>query len=140
MQQLATFMVNHWELFLALVIIVGLLSGTLLAGRMRGVRSISPAEAIQLINHDRAKILDVREENEYADGHILNSIHIPLASLEKRAAELQKYKKHPIIVSCRTGHRSNTACNTLKKQGHEIVFNLGGGILAWKNANFPVNK
>jgi len=140
MQQLPTFIANHWELFLALVIIIGLLFGSGLTGRLRGVRRVTPAAAIQLINHEQAKVLDVREANEYTEGHILNSIHIPLTTLEKRVGELEKYRKYPIIVSCRSGSRSENACSSLKKHGYEMVFNLGGGILAWKNANFPVNK
>jgi rhodanese-related sulfurtransferase len=92
-----------------------------------------------LINDD-ALVLDVREDKEWAEGHIPNAKHIPLGQLSKRISELDKYKDKPIVVSCRSGHRSATACRTLKKDGFEQTHNLMGGIIAWENANLPVTK
>lgn len=140
MQQLVTFVVSHWELFLALVVILALLVGSGMGNQLRGIKSISPAESINMINHQNAVVLDVREDKEIVTGKIINSIHVPLASLPNRLKELDKYKTRPLIVSCRTGNRSNNACATLKKNGFESVFNLNGGIVAWQNANLPLAK
>ena len=96
--------------------------------------------ATQLINRENAVILDVREDNEYRDGHIVNSVHIPLSYLKDRLKELEKYKGKPIIVGCRSGQRSSQACGVLKKQGYDAVYNLSGGIMAWKSDNLPLTK
>jgi len=93
-----------------------------------------------MINHDDAVIIDVRENNEYSDGHIINSIHIPLTSLKTRLNSIEKYKSQKVIVACRSGHRSSQACATLKKEGFEQVFNLSGGVMAWESASLPLIK
>lgn len=110
------------------------------SARLRGFSSIHPSMATQLINRENALILDVREDNEYREGHIVNSVHIPVGYLGDRMKELEKFKDRPIIVGCRSGQRSSQACTILKKQGFDTVYNLNGGILAWKNDNLPLTK
>ncbi len=140
MEKLFEFTVNHWELVLALAVTVAMLAHNLFGARMRGYRQIGPAEATGLINHQDALVVDVREDREYADGHILNCLHIPLGRLRDRIGELEPHKERHVVVYCRSGHRSATACGTLRKSGFENVYNLGGGVLAWRNANLPLNK
>lgn len=93
-----------------------------------------------MINHDDAVVIDVREVNEYSDGHIINSLHIPLSNLNTRISELKKHKANKVIVACRSGHRSANACANLRKAGFEQVFNLSGGVMAWEKANLPLIK
>lgn len=131
--QFFEFIINNWELFLALILILALLSRGSGAG-------VEPSEAIRMINHDKAVVVDVREDNEVAEGTIVNAIHIPLGKLADRLQELETYKAKPIIVNCRSGHRSAQACKTLRKNGFESVHNLKGGIMAWQNASLPLNK
>ena len=107
--------------------------------RLSGLNQVSTAEATRLMNDD-ALMLDVREDKEWAEGHIPNARHIPMAQLSKRLAELDKLKDKPIVVSCRSGHRSASVCRTLKKNGFENVHNLAGGILAWEQAGLPVTR
>jgi len=140
MHQYVTFVLDHWELFAALVIILALLAGGQFTDRLRGFRAVSPSEATQLINREDALVLDVREDGEYQGGHIINSVHIPLAGLNDHLGELEKHKDKPIIVGCRSGQRSARACATLRKQGFERVYNLAGGVMAWQNANLPLSK
>jgi rhodanese-related sulfurtransferase len=140
MEQILEFAGNHYLLTGAFVLVVGAIIASHLGDQLRGVNSISPAEATNLINHEKAMILDVRENNEYQEGHILNSIHIPLGALSNRLNELEKHKDKPIIISCRSGHRSGNACVTLKKHGYANVYNLGGGIMAWQSANYPLTR
>jgi rhodanese-related sulfurtransferase len=138
MNQLAEFLVNHWGLSLALLLVLGLLIGGEIRRKLRGIPNIAPLEATRLVNHEQAIVLDTRDEGEYRQGHILNAVHIPLADLERRSTELERFKGRPVIAYCRSGNRSLSAGALLKKQGFERVFNLGGGILAWQNANLPV--
>jgi rhodanese-related sulfurtransferase len=140
MEQFVEFVGNHPFLFLALSIVTTLLFWSLLGERMSGIKSLVPQEATLLINHDNAVVLDVREENEYAQGHILKSVHIPLGSLSDKIKTLEKYRTRPIIASCMSGNRSGRACSLLKKNGFENVHNLKGGIIAWQNANLPLTR
>ena len=128
-----------------LPISIALLSGAMLVwsvfgNRMRGIKEVDCVAALQLINHKNALVLDVREEAEYKLGHILNSSHIPLGKLNERAGELEKYKEQPIVVVCRSGNRSGTACMVLGKRGFTQVYNLTGGVTAWQKANLPLKK
>ncbi len=140
MSQYITFVTNHWELFLALVVILGLLAGNTFSSRLRGYRTVTPQEATQLINREDAVVVDVREDSEYHGGHIINALHIPLGHVQQRVGELEKHKDKPIIVGCRSGQRSARACGVLKKAGFDNVYNLGGGVLAWQNAGLPLSK
>lgn len=140
MDQFITFTVKHWELFTMLALILALLFGSNIYSVISGVEQISPADAILKINHERALVIDVREDKEFVEGHIINSLHIPVGSMQQRLNELEKHKDKQIIISCRSGARSNSACNILRKQGFENVFNLKGGIMAWQNANLPLSK
>lgn len=138
MQQLPEFVANHSFLVLIFVMVTGLLLWNLFGGMLQNFEQLAPLEAIQLINHEEALVLDVREENEYSQGHILNSAHVPLGSLNNNLKRLEKYRERSILISCLSGHRSGQACNMLKKNGFEKVYNLRGGMTAWRNADLPV--
>lgn len=140
MDQLITFTSNNTILVVAIVIVSLMLIYSLLGEKLRGYSSVSPSESTRMINHDDAMIIDVRENNEYSDGHIINSIHIPLSSLKTRLDSIEKHKSQKVIVACRSGHRSSQACATLKKEGFEQVFNLSGGVMAWESASLPLIK
>lgn len=127
------------------LIAMALISGALLlwpslGQRLSGVNGVDVAGAILLINHQDALVLDVREDKEYAEGHISCARHIPLGQLAARLRELEKYKGRPIVVSCRSGSRSAGACRILRRNGFEHVHNLTGGMLAWQQASMPTER
>ncbi|HWU82527.1 MAG TPA: rhodanese-like domain-containing protein [Methylophilaceae bacterium] len=105
-----------------------------------GVANLSPTEAVLLINRSNAVVLDVREASEYAQGHIPDARHIPLAQLGDRLKELVKYKEKPLLLHCQGGVRSAKACDLLVKQGFAKLYNLQGGLNAWQQAKLPVVK
>jgi len=140
MSRFIEFAINHWDLFLALAILLFMMFSAGLTSRLRGFREIGPADAVQLINHSDAALLDVREDKEYQDGHILDAIHIPLGKLAGRLDELDSLRQKPLIVSCRSGHRSATACAQMRKNGFEEIYNLKGGVMAWQSAGLPMQK
>ena len=128
-----------------LAISIALFSGTMLlwslfGNRLRGIKEVDSIAALQLINHKNALVLDVRENDEYKSGHVLNAIHIPLGKLKGRIGELLKYQDRPIVVVCRSGNRSATACTILGKQGFAQAHNLAGGVVAWQKAKLPLEK
>ena len=135
MQQYIDFATNNWVLFLSLAVILALLARSYLSeANLKGLR---PFEAVRKINQDDAIVLDVRTDDEYRRGHILDSIHIPLGLLQSRMQELSAYKVQPIIICCRSGNRSGQAGGILNKQGFTDLYNLSGGIMAWETANLP---
>lgn len=140
MEQLTEFIGNHPLLFAALGVILALLAKELIGNVLQKHASASPMEATALINHEDAIMLDIRSQSEFDEGHILNAIHIPLTEINNRIKEIEKHKDKPIIVSCRTGDRSATACRQLAQQGFLSLYNLEGGLLAWKDANLPISK
>ena len=127
------------------MVMIAISSGLMLlwsfyGNRLRGVKDVDVVEALQLINHKNAVILDVREESEYKSGHILNAKWIPLGKLVGRIGELERHREQPIVVVCRSGQRSASACVALGKQGFAQAHNLSGGVMGWQKSNLPLEK
>lgn len=103
-------------------------------------KSVGPNEASLLMNREDAKVLDVREPDEFASGHLPDALNIPLSQLAQRQTELEAFKEFPVLVYCASGGRSGRACNDLNKKGFKQVHNLAGGVNAWRQAGLPVRK
>ncbi|WP_025870377.1 rhodanese-like domain-containing protein [Methylobacillus glycogenes] len=101
---------------------------------------VSVSDAVLLINRSNAVVVDIRDQAEFAAGHITDARHIPLADIEKRAAELTKFKTKPVLVVCQSGVRSAKAVAQLSKLGFEQVKQINGGLQAWQEAKLPVVK
>lgn len=136
-QQLIEFVGNNWVLFAALVAIIALLFHNFL---VTGKGSVDPTGATDLINRKDALVVDVRPTADFMKGHIINAVNIPMNGFKKQIGTLQKHKEKPILVTCRSGSQSSTACQQLRKEGFEDVHNLRGGVLAWESANLPLSK
>ncbi len=130
----------NWLLFLALFVILGMLVGSEVLRKIRGVKALSAPEVLRLINDQDAWIVDVRDGGEYKESHIPQARHIPLASLRERMDELRKAGDKPIIVYCRSGNTSQSACALLNKSGIANVYSLSGGLQAWLDAHLPTNR
>lgn len=125
-----------------ILIVLALVSGGALlipALQRRGAK-VSHLQATQLINQGKTVILDVRDAEEFAAGHIQNAVHIPLKELETRIKELDKAKKQTVLAVCETGVRSATASGVLRKAGFENVVSLDGGLADWKSQGLPTVK
>lgn len=105
-----------------------------------GVTSVSPSEAVLLINRANAVVLDVCDAVEFAAGHITDARHIPVAQLADRIKEIRKFQDKPVLVNCQSGIRSSKACDILRKHEFAKVYNLQGGLNAWIQAKLPVVK
>jgi rhodanese-related sulfurtransferase len=125
-----------------ILIVIAFASGAMLLWPVVQRRSAGPGldtlGATRLINDTHAIVLDIREPAEYASGHLPNARNIPAGELEKRMGELPAAK--PVLVCCASGSRSGRAIATLRKAGREQVFNLDGGLQAWRQAGLPVVK
>ena len=105
-----------------------------------GGRRSTPTEVTQLINRGKTTILDVRDAAEYANGHLRDAKHIPLAELATRIGELGKSKDKTVVVVCQRGSRADRAVRQLAAAGFTDVTSLDGGLTAWQSAGLPVAK
>lgn len=140
MEQLIEFAGNHPYLVGSFFALLTLFVFNEFKRSARGYSEVSPQEATRMINHDKAVLVDVRDDKEYAQGHIINALHIPLGDLSSNTGKLEKHKKKPIIAYCRSGNQSGTACRQLQKDGFENVYNLRGGVQAWQKDNLPLTR
>lgn len=131
------FVINNWHLFVALIVVLALLFAGPVKQMIYGIASIPIARAVQLVNHESGVIVDVRESNEYKEGHIPRAINLPLSAFPAKLKELEKYKQKPVILCCASGSRSMRSAMMLRKHGFTSVHNLSGGLTAWKNENLP---
>jgi rhodanese-related sulfurtransferase len=133
------FIVDNWFLFLAALVSGGLLLWPMLNKGAGGSGKVSPAEAVRLINREKAVLIDVSEPAEYAAAHATGSRSVPLAQIDA-STDLPKNKALPLVVVCPTGTRAARAVASLKKLGFENSRALAGGLGAWREANLPVEK
>jgi rhodanese-related sulfurtransferase len=133
------FFLDNWFLFLAAAVSGGLLVWPMLGKGGGGAARLSTHDAVQLINRERAVLIDVSEPAEYAAGHVAGAKSVPLGQIETSTA-LPKNKALPLVVVCATGARAGKAVVALKKLGFENARVLAGGLEAWRAANLPVEK
>ncbi len=100
---------------------------------------VSAQEATLLINREDAVVVDVRDAGEYGAGHVLGARNVPLKELESNP-DIAKRKDKAVIVYCESGQRSAQAIAALRKAGFAQVFNLTGGLAAWRQAGLPTEK
>lgn len=131
--------INQNILLVSIVVISGLGLLWPLLGRSNK-NEVNPAQATLLINREDAHIVDVREADEFAGGHLPEARNIPLAKLADRVSEIEKYKDKPLIVCCAAGMRSAKGCGELSKLGFGRVYSLAGGVDAWVGAGYPIKK
>lgn len=105
--------------------------------RARGSATVGATDAILLANQG-ALMLDVRTDEQYSQGHIIDARHIRSSDLESSIDAIKKYKDKPVVIYCETGVTSAAAARLLKASGFTRVFNLRGGLQAWKQENLPV--
>ncbi|CEH33690.1 rhodanese-like domain-containing protein [Romboutsia lituseburensis] len=86
----------------------------------------------KLVKEKDILLLDVRSKDEYEEKNIQNSINIQLHDLLYNIDEIENYKNKPVVVYCRSGHRSITACNLLSIEGFTKLYNLEKGIIDYK--------
>ena len=132
------FIIDNWMLMSVALASGAMLFWPVLKGASGG--SLTAAGAVQLINHEKAVVIDVCEASEFADGHVGGAKNIPLNQLEAKLPGAVKNKALPVILVCRSGARSNRALGIAKKLGYEQAQSLAGGLGAWKSANLPLEK
>ena len=132
------FFIDNWMLIAVALSSGGMLLWPAIQGATGG--GLSTANAVQLINRERAVVVDVCDPEEYAAGHVGGAKNVPVGQLEQRLPEVVKNKTVPLILVCASGARANRALAVAKKLGYDKAQVLAGGLKAWKEANLPLEK
>jgi len=126
-----------------MMIAVALASGGMLLWPLvkgAGMGGLTADAAVQLINREKAVVVDVCEADEFSAGHVVGAKNIPLGQLEEKLVGAVKNKALPLILVCKSGARSGRAVGIAKKLGFENAQSLAGGMGAWRTANLPIEK
>jgi len=132
------FIIDNWYLFLVALASGSMLLWPVLKNASGG--SLTPARAVQLINREKAVVIDVCEAEEFATGHVTGAKNVPVSQLEERLPTVIKNKALPVVLVCASGARANRAVAIAKKLGYDNAQALAGGMKAWREASLPVEK
>lgn len=132
MDRYLEFILNHYVLSLALVVVTYLLIQELFDTAFKKFGSVSPLLAVAKMNDSNTIVIDVREAPEFVQSHIDGAINAPLGKLSEQLVKLEEHKKTPVLIACQNGTRSATAGKILTKAGFEQVFVITGGMVAWE--------
>lgn len=138
MDEVVAFLTNHWALSaLLLVLLLSFLLNESLQGVV-GLPRVNPAEAVQLINHQDAQVIDLRNKAAFDAGHIVNALHVPFSEWLNQLTRLENLKQ-PLILLDANRSDAQKAAKSLKNKGKHVVL-LTGGIEAWREAGLPLVK
>ena len=112
----------------------------LVAAAKKNVTEISPEEAVKKLQNKEAVIVDVREQDEWDEGHIPNAVHMSRGTIELDIEEKVPDPSAMIICHCGGGGRSTLAAESLQKMGYKNVRSMAGGLKAWKAAGLPTTR
>jgi len=126
-------------MLIALAVISGAL---LLAPILQGAvaTGLGANDAVQLINREKAVVIDVCEPEEFAQGHVAGAKNVPLAQLEAQLPKWVKNKTTPVVLLCQAGSRAARAASQAQKLGYTQAQPLAGGLKAWREASLPIDK
>ena len=137
MNQLHEFIINHWQLWLAFVLILLAVLVNELISKKNKAKELSPQAVVSLINEENAVVMDIRDKESFNKGHIIDSINARTEDLEQ--AKIDKYKNKTIILVCARGLQAQTAAVKLRNRGFQTAV-LHGGITSWQQADLPLVK
>ena len=141
--QIFTFINNHlflvglFALLLVAIVVYELKNGQ---GSVGGIPHLAPQQAVMHINHNHALIVDVRSQDAFNSGHILDAINIPATDLEQQLKKIEKYKKKPVVVVCALGQSAAKVAKQLLNAGFQDVRVLMGGLQEWQKSRLPLVK
>lgn len=134
------FIVDNWMLFAVAIGSASMLFWPMVKGSVVGGGALSPDAAVQLMNREKAVVIDVSEAEEFAAGHIGGAKNIPVNDIDAKLAGAVKNKALPLVLVCSTGARAKRVEAAAKALGYGNVQTLAGGLKAWKAANLPIEK
>lgn len=138
-QEIIQFLTQHTILSIVWISLLIIIIYTSTHDWIYKIYQISHNQAIFLINKKKATIIDMRNSDDYASGHIINSINISIEKIKKNdCLELKKLKKYPLIIVHDNNTLSHSSIKHFKNIGFKNVYILQGGITNWKINNLPL--
>ena len=137
MEQLLEFTGENTVLVVLLMISFLVLIFSELRRKASGMVAVDPTAAVALINND-GLVIDLRSQEAYSQGHIVNAKNIPYDELEENKTKIEKFKNKPIVAVCDAGMTSTRAVATLRNAGFVSAYGLKGGMGSWTQAGMPV--
>ncbi|MGX2947693.1 rhodanese-like domain-containing protein [Frederiksenia canicola] len=140
-QQAQQFVANHTIMVVAWIALFVAVVINLYKGATSKISVVDNAKATLLINNEDGVVLDVRTDDEFKSGHIIDSVHVLPSDIKgNKLNNIEKYKERPVIVVDNNGLTAQGLANTLTKQGFAKVSALKEGIAGWRAANLPLVK
>ncbi len=141
MSYFLTFAINHWILWLILLVLLIVLLLIESQGKVGGILQISAKAMVNLMNREKALVIDVRTAQAFAKGHIIHAQNIEFTGIEQAAKKIQKFKSSFVIIYDEAqGRKAIKFAKALKSSGFQQVQCLQGGLQAWRKENLPLVK
>jgi rhodanese-related sulfurtransferase len=138
MKEYIHFVIEHWLLSSAFVIVLILFIINEVIHALRGIPRCTSQQLVQMMNHDHATVVDLRDKVDFRNGHIIEAKNIGFAELKKATAQFDKAK--PLILVCTNSQQSEKAALLLRTEGFSAVYCLRGGMAGWRADSMPVAK
>ena len=137
-QEMITFLNQNWAMSAALIIVFFLILVNEVQYLRKKGKEVTPQAVVNLINHESAIVLDLRDAENYKKSHIIDAIQVAPEDFEKN--KMNKYKEKSIILVCDKGLKAAPLAIKLRAQGYKNPLVLSGGMAAWHAAQLPTVK
>lgn len=139
--QAIQFAKNHSLLVVSWVAVFVATIYVFVKGALSKVKDVNHAQAVKLINEQDAIVVDLRSQDDFKRGHIINSLQLlPSDVKNKNLGKLEHHKEQPVILVCANGMTARASGELLAKQGFTQLYALQEGIAGWNAANLPLEK
>ena len=140
-EKIILFASDQW---LLITLLAAAVWGLFFIENQRAGKRLTPQTLTQLVNGDGAVVVDLREKNEYEQGHIVDATNIPYKSLQGSTdgdayEAFAPYRDKAVVVVCKMGQHSSHVAKQLAQKGYD-VYRLGGGLMEWQSAQLPLVK
>lgn len=140
-EQLQLFLGKHLIYVAIWVALLVAVIYNLYKGATSKFKTVDNAQAVELINKEEGVFLDIRSDEEFRAGHIVDSVQIHQSDIKNgKVNQIEKFKDRPVIIVDTNGFSSNSNAELLTKQGFNKVYVLKEGILGWRSASLPTVK
>jgi rhodanese-related sulfurtransferase len=140
LQKLPQFLGHHLELSLPFAGLIVALIVVQIMLMMRKFTELTPAGLTQLINRDTPLLIDLSASADFEKMHVPGAKHVAMSQFDPENKDLVKARELPVVVMDKDGRSTDGAAQRLVKAGFTRVYTLGGGVLAWQQAQLPVEK
>jgi rhodanese-related sulfurtransferase len=141
LHKLPQFVNHHLALSALFVILLLAVAATFVAELFRKYKELTPAALTMLINRESPLLIDLSARADFEKMHVPGARHVAMSQFDPENKDLAKAKELPVVVMDKDGRgNSAKAAPRLVKAGFSKVYVLGGGVLAWQQAQLPLAK